>query len=98
VFTITLQPSGWRFEAPAELTIRDAASLADIVLPTSCRNGACRTCISRLQSGTIRYEIEWPGLSAEEKRDGYILPCVALPTSDLVVHAPAASRISSAQD
>jgi len=39
----------------------------------------------------VRYKIEWPGLSLDEKREGYILPCVAIATSDLVIEAPAAS-------
>ena len=29
----------------------------------------------------------WPGLSAEEKAEGCILPCVAYPASDLVLAA-----------
>ena len=33
----------------------------------------------------MRYEIEWPGLSAEEKDEGYVLPCVAFPCSDVVL-------------
>jgi hypothetical protein len=33
----------------------------------------------------VRYEIEWPGLSAEEKAEGYALPCVAFPCSDLTI-------------
>jgi hypothetical protein len=41
-------------------------------------------------SGRVKYRIEWPGLSAEEKADGYILPCVALPESDLVIDVPRA--------
>ncbi len=53
--------------------------------PSSCRGGNCRTCIGQLQSGTVRYAVEWPGLSAEEQADGYILPCVAYPCSDVVV-------------
>ena len=53
--------------------------------PSSCRNGTCRTCIGRLVSGTVRYEIEWPGLLAEEKEEGYVLPCVAQPCSDVVL-------------
>jgi ferredoxin len=53
--------------------------------PSSCRNGTCRTCISQLVSGQIRYDIEWPGLSAEEKAEGYVLPCVAFPCSDLTL-------------
>lgn len=67
-----------------------AAARAGVVLPSSCRNGTCRTCICRVQSGTARHLIEWPGLSLEEKREGYILPCVAVATSDLVIIAPAA--------
>jgi hypothetical protein len=33
----------------------------------------------------VTYRIEWPGLSGEEKQDGYMLPCVAYPQSDLVL-------------
>jgi ferredoxin len=53
--------------------------------PSSCRNGTCRTCICQLARGQVRYEIEWPGLSAEEKAEGYALPCVAFPCSDLTI-------------
>ncbi|MGZ5819510.1 MAG: 2Fe-2S iron-sulfur cluster-binding protein, partial [Burkholderiaceae bacterium] len=55
---------------------------------SSCRNGTCRTCMCRLIDGQVSYRIEWPGLSADEKRDGYILPCVAYPESDLVIENP----------
>ena len=41
----------------------------------------------RLVSGRVSYRIEWPGLSAEEKAEGFILPCVALPAGDLVLVA-----------
>jgi ferredoxin len=53
--------------------------------PSSCRNGTCRTCIGQLQSGHVRYAVEWPGLSSEEQAEGYVLPCVAYPCSDVVV-------------
>jgi hypothetical protein len=36
-------------------------------------------------NGTVRYDIEWPGLSAEEKAEGCVLPCVAYPCSDLTL-------------
>ena len=39
----------------------------------------------RLISGQVSYRIEWPGLSREEKLQGFILPCVAHPNSDLVL-------------
>jgi hypothetical protein len=44
-----------------------------------------------LLSGEVRYDIEWPGLSAEEKAEGWILPCVAKPTSDVVIEQNGAS-------
>jgi ferredoxin len=53
--------------------------------PSSCRNGTCRTCVGQLHSGTVRYELDWPGLSAEERAEGYVLPCVAYPCTDVVV-------------
>jgi ferredoxin len=54
-------------------------------LPSSCRNGVCRTCLCRLHSGRISYRMDWPGLSAEEKAEGYVLPCVARPTTHVVL-------------
>jgi len=53
--------------------------------PSSCRNGTCRTCIGQLHSGSVRYDIEWPGISAEERAEGYVLACVAYPCSDVVL-------------
>ena len=41
------------------------------------------------QQGTVRYEIEWPGLTAEEKAEGCVLPCVAYPVSDVVLQGSA---------
>jgi ferredoxin len=89
-FSVIIEPSGLAFEAPASTSLLSAARDAGIDLPASCRNGTCRTCMCTLVSGRIRYNIEWPGLSPEEKRDGYILPCVALPESDVVLNVPGA--------
>jgi ferredoxin len=90
---ITLAGQGWSFDAEAPETVLQAAERAGVRLPSSCRNGTCRTCICQSSSGTVRYKIEWPGLSLDEKREGYILPCVAIATSDLVIDAPAASLV-----
>lgn len=57
--------------------------------PSSCRNGTCRTCMCLLTQGQVRYEIDWPGLSAEEKAEGWVLPCVARPVSDVTLQVPA---------
>jgi hypothetical protein len=41
----------------------------------------------------VTYSIEWPGLSLEEKQEGYILPCVAKATSDVVIEQAQASNL-----
>ncbi|MFC5473335.1 2Fe-2S iron-sulfur cluster-binding protein [Paraherbaspirillum soli] len=91
-FSVLIEPKGWEFEAADAVSLLGAAQLADISLPSSCRNGTCRTCMCRLISGRIRHNIEWPGLSAEEKKEGFILPCVAYPESDLIIDEPRAAR------
>ena len=82
-FSVKIEPQGWQFEAGAATPLLLAAEQAGLRLPSSCRNGTCRTCLCRMLEGKVGYRIEWPGLSREEKRDGYILPCVALAESDL---------------
>jgi len=88
IFTARLASTGPTFAAPASLPLLEAAARAGLELPSSCRNGTCRSCICQLLSGQVVYRIEWPGLSAEEKQEGYILPCVAYPASDLVLQLP----------
>jgi ferredoxin len=86
-FSVRLDAEGVHFSASPSLPILQSAVLAGVAMDSSCRNGTCRTCIRRLISGQVAYRIEWPGLSAEEKQAGYILPCVAYPLSDLVIVA-----------
>ena len=89
---IVIEPQGWRFEASSGPSLVEAARDAGIVRPTSCRNGTCRACLCRVVSGRARHLIVWPGLSAEEKREGCILPCVATPETALHLEAPKAFR------
>ena len=78
-----------QFDAPHDLPLLLAAEHAGLLLASSCRNGTCRTCICLLVSGQVAYRMAWPGVSADEKREGYILPCVAYPMSDVVLRLPA---------
>lgn len=72
-------------EADSETSLFGSMVRAGLGWSVSCRNGTCRTCIARLLQGKVRYEIPWPGLSAEEKEEGYCLPCVARPVADVVI-------------
>lgn len=77
--------AGARFSASTDQSVLQSAAAAGQMLPSSCRNGSCRACISQLHSGQVTYRIEWPGLLAEEKAAGLFLPCVAYPLTDLVL-------------
>jgi ferredoxin len=88
IFTVQVQPGDWQYDVEGDLTLLEAAEMSRIALPSSCRNGTCRTCICRLVSGEVSYTVDWPGLSAEEKAEGYVLPCVARPCSNLVIEQP----------
>jgi ferredoxin len=87
-FAMIVQP-GEHFVAVRDgESLLEAALRAGLPLPRSCRNGTCRACLCRLESGAVTYRIEWPGLTAEEKAQGLILPCVALPRSDVTIDQP----------
>ena len=91
-FLVRIEPLGRAFEASRDETVLAAARAAGVVLPSSCRNGTCRTCMCLAVAGHVSYRIAWPGLSLEEKQDGYILPCVARPESALTLKVPFAKQ------
>jgi ferredoxin len=80
VFRVRLLAEGAQFDAPADRPLLQSAHEAGWPLLASCR-----TCIRRLRAGAVTYRIEWPGLLAEEKARGWILPCVAHPAAPLDV-------------
>lgn len=88
-----IEPGGFEFEADPSRTLLQSADDAGIELPSSCRNGTCRSCICRLLAGRVRYRVEWPGLSADEKVEGWTLPCVAEPLDDVVLDVPRAFAV-----
>ena len=92
-FTGRSEPDGQQFDAWREQSLLLSLEQGGIDWPSSCRNGTCRTCICKLVSGTVTYRVEWPGLSAEEKADGYTLPCVAQATCDLVLDQADATEL-----
>lgn len=89
---IRIEPAGWQVQAQPTQTLMDAALAAGVSLPRSCRNGTCRTCLCQLLSGQVRYRIDWPGVSADERAQGWILPCVAVACTDVVLDVPHAER------
>ena len=86
--TLRLLPLGRTLPVAPGQTLLEAAHAGGVALRSSCRNGTCRACIARLVEGRVHHRIEWPGLSADEKADGWVLPCVALPDGDVVLLQP----------
>ena len=87
---VRLAGSDLSFDAPPDVSLLIAARAAGLRLPSSCRNGSCRACIGQVESGEVVHSIEWPGLSREEKAEGWILPCVAQARSALLLRIAAA--------
>jgi ferredoxin len=84
-FTLQLQPLGLTLAIAASQTLLEAALAAGVKPRSSCRNGTCRECIAQVLEGRVHHRIDWPGLSAQEKAEGWVLPCVAVADSDVVL-------------
>jgi ferredoxin len=87
-FNACIAPDGGSFDAWKTQSLLDSLEQGGLQWPSSCRSGTCRTCIGQLVSGQVHYEMAWPGLTAEEKAEGCVLPCVARPVGDVVLQDP----------
>jgi ferredoxin len=86
---LNIQPQGWAVPVAPGQSLLEAARAAGLRLRSSCRNGTCRACLCRLVSGEVAYRVEWPGITAEERLGGWVLPCVAVPRGDVAIDAVA---------
>lgn len=79
---------GQYFDVAQGETVLQAALDAGIDLPYSCRSGTCRTCISRVVSGSLEHDPDYVDellIEEDEVAAGYRLLCSSFAYTDSLV-------------
>jgi len=87
VVRITLT-DGDEFEVEQGETVLEAALRAGVMIPYSCQSGTCRTCLSRVISGSVEHDpmyIDDLLIDDDEVADGYRLLCSSLAHADSTI-------------
>ncbi|MEM5382697.1 hybrid-cluster NAD(P)-dependent oxidoreductase [Paraburkholderia phymatum] len=83
-FNVKLSRSSKTFTMSASETVLSAARRAGVAIPSSCSQGICGTCKTKVLEGTVDMNHKG-GIRDREVQKGFRLLCCSRPTSDLVL-------------